>query len=50
MKQGKKPTNKHKEAMLRVGLNSDNWLVTKSLAYEIHLVHRETGRERIIPV
>nr|WP_167552755.1 hypothetical protein [Aneurinibacillus migulanus] len=32
-----------------VRLNPENWLVTKNLPGKLHLVHRETNRERIIP-
>ncbi|WCK53867.1 hypothetical protein PP175_21495 [Aneurinibacillus sp. Ricciae_BoGa-3] len=49
MKQGKRPTRKQKEAMLLVRLNPENWLVTKNVSDKLHLVHRETDRERIIP-
>ncbi|WCK55400.1 hypothetical protein PP175_05460 [Aneurinibacillus sp. Ricciae_BoGa-3] len=49
MKQGKRPTRKQKEAMLFARLNSDNWLVAKSLPDKLHIVHRESNRERIIP-
>ncbi|MCP1355437.1 DUF6906 family protein [Aneurinibacillus migulanus] len=50
MKNGKRPTRKQKLAMKAVRLNPENWLVTKNLPGELHLVHRETNRERKLPV
>ncbi|MED0673165.1 hypothetical protein P4S95_23605 [Aneurinibacillus aneurinilyticus] len=50
MKNGKRPTRKQKLAMEAVRLNPENWLVTKNLPGELHLVHRETNRERKLPV
>jgi hypothetical protein len=49
MKNGKRPTRKQKEAIKNARLNPDNWLVVKSLPDELHIVHRETGRQRVIP-
>jgi len=48
MKQGKKPTKRHIIAMTKSGLNADQWLVTKSLSDTIHIVHRESGEEKVI--
>ncbi|WP_438800611.1 DUF6906 family protein [Acinetobacter baumannii] len=48
MKSGKRPTRKQKLAIQAARLNPANWLVTKNLPDTLHLVHRETGRERII--
>lgn len=50
MKQGRRPTKKQKIAIAQVGLNYSNWLVTKNLPDTLHIAHRETGRERRIPV
>lgn len=50
MKQGRKPTRKQKLAIQAARLNPANWLVTKNLPDKLHLVHRETGRERTILV
>ncbi|MEZ2660536.1 DUF6906 family protein [Aneurinibacillus aneurinilyticus] len=50
MKQGRKPTRKQKLAMKAVRLNPENWLVTKNLPGELHLVHRETDSRRTIPI
>lgn len=50
MKNGKKPTRRQKLAIKAVGLNPKNWLVIKNLQDKLHIVHRETGRQREIPV
>lgn len=50
MKHGKRPTLKQKAIIKNAGYNPNNWLVTKNLANEIHLVHRSTSRERKIPI
>ncbi|HJV46613.1 MAG TPA: hypothetical protein VJ824_12940 [Bacillota bacterium] len=49
MKNGKKPSRKQKEAIKFARLNPENWLITKALSDKLHLVHRESGRERVIP-
>ncbi|WP_209121552.1 hypothetical protein [Alkalihalobacillus sp. BA299] len=49
MKNGKAPTKKQKIAIKEVGLNPNNWLVSKNLQEELHIVHRETGRLKVIP-
>ncbi|WP_412761269.1 DUF6906 family protein [Parageobacillus thermoglucosidasius] len=49
MKNGKKPTKRQKEIIKQARLNPDNWLVVKNLPDELHIVHRETGRQRVIP-
>ncbi|AIC95411.1 DUF6906 family protein [Shouchella lehensis] len=48
MKSGKRPTLKQKQAMLASGKSPNKWLVVKSLEDELHIVHRETGREETI--
>jgi hypothetical protein len=50
MKQGKRPTKKQKNDIKSVGLNPENWLVTKNLHHELHIVHRFTNTQKIIPV
>ncbi|XQY90670.1 DUF6906 family protein [Metabacillus sp. HB246100] len=52
MKAGKRPTNAQKQQIKQAGLNPQNWLIVKNLTHEhkIHLVHRETGRQREIGV
>lgn len=50
MKNGKRPTLKQKIVIRERGLNPKNWLVTKNANGELHLVHRETGTQRIINV
>ncbi|WP_394557309.1 DUF6906 family protein [Priestia aryabhattai] len=50
MKNGKKPTNKQKQAIERAGLKPDKWLVTKSLSGELHLVAKEEpAKQRVVP-
>lgn len=49
MKAGKRPTRRQKEAIKWAGLNPNNWLVCKNLPDELHIVHRETQRLRVIP-
>ncbi|WP_419182320.1 DUF6906 family protein [Paenibacillus radicis (ex Xue et al. 2023)] len=48
MKNGKRPTRKQKITMQGAKLNTDNWLVTKSTSRQIHVVHRVSGKQRII--
>jgi len=50
MKHGLKPTNKQKQAIEKAGLKPENWLVTKSLSKELHLVTKEEPiKQRIVP-
>jgi hypothetical protein len=49
LKNGKNPKRKQKLAISKARLNPDNWLITKSLPNELHIVHRETGTKKIIP-
>ncbi|MGA4718837.1 DUF6906 family protein [Fictibacillus nanhaiensis] len=48
MKNGKRPNRSQKDIIKFNGLNPDNWLITKNLPEEMHLVHRETGSKKII--
>ncbi|WP_197276462.1 hypothetical protein [Bacillus sp. JCM 19034] len=48
MKQGKRPTKRQKLLMEQNALNSNEWLVVKSLASELHLVHREKQDQLVI--
>lgn len=50
LKQGKKPTNKQKAIIKQAGLRPDNWLVTKNLQHELHIVNRTSNKERIITI
>ena len=50
MKHGLKPSRKQKILLKLHGKNPDNWLVTKNPPGELHIVHRETGTERILRV
>lgn len=49
MKQGKRPTKRHKVAMIAAGLKPVEWLVTKNLESELHIVQKITGKEKVIP-
>ena len=50
IKNGKKPTRRVKQIIKQKGLNPANWLVTKNLSTAVYIVHRQTGRERIIAI
>jgi len=50
MKNGKRPTLKQMGIIKSNNLNPRNWLVTKNLATEIHIVHRVSGKERKIMI
>ncbi|MBN6186343.1 hypothetical protein JQN58_05000 [Aneurinibacillus sp. BA2021] len=49
MKQGKRPTKQQKIAMQLEELNPKDWLVTKSLPDKLHIVHKETNQQLVIP-
>ncbi len=46
MKHGRKPTLKQIKRIKAAKLNPSNWLVSKNLINELHLVHRYTGTKR----
>jgi len=50
MKQGKRPTNRQKEAIEAAGLKASNWLVVKNLQHEneLHIVNRSSNKTRVI--
>jgi hypothetical protein len=48
MKHGKRPTIRQKSLMNEAGLNPKEWLVTKNLDFEIHIVHKQTKEEKVI--
>ncbi|MCM3411251.1 DUF6906 family protein [Metabacillus litoralis] len=52
MKQGKRPTRAQKKLLINSGLNPNNWLVEKNLVHDhkLYLVHRETGKPKVIAV
>lgn len=50
MKNGKRPTLNQKILIREAGLNPRNWLIVKNLPDRVHIVHRETGNERVIQV
>lgn len=52
MKAGKRPTRAQRLLLIKSGINPNNWLIEKNLQHnhELHLVHRETGRARVIAV
>ncbi|HDR8084567.1 hypothetical protein [Bacillus thuringiensis] len=49
MKNGKKPTKKEKIYIKSYNLNPDNWLIFKKVSNELHLVHRNTNKTKVIP-
>jgi hypothetical protein len=50
MKHGKRPTLNQKKLIEAARLNPDNWLIVKNLPDQLHIVHRDTGNERVIEV
>ena len=48
MKRGIKPTRRVKQIIKQKGLNPANWLVTKQPPGELYIMHRATGKQRII--
>ncbi|MGS0763152.1 DUF6906 family protein [Syntrophomonas curvata] len=48
MASGKTPTRRQREVIERYRLNSGNWLIRKNPPGEMHLIHRLTGRKRIL--
>ena len=48
MKHGKRPTVRQKKLMTTRHLNYENWLVVKDTSTEMVVVHRATGRQKII--
>ncbi|WP_172455686.1 hypothetical protein [Paenibacillus sp. BIHB 4019] len=49
MKNGKNPTRRQKQAIANVKLTPENWLVFKSEPHQLHIVHRVSGKPRVIP-
>lgn len=49
MKRGRKLTVAESNHVKSFRLNPVNWLISKKLSDEWHIVHRQTGRLRIIP-
>ncbi|WP_165616047.1 DUF6906 family protein [Bacillus proteolyticus] len=49
MKNGKKPTKKEKIHIESYNLNPDNWLIFKKVCNELHLVHRNMNKTKVIP-
>jgi len=48
MKQGKNPTRRQQLILLRCRLKPDDWLVTKFLIDEMHVVNRESDKAKVI--
>lgn len=48
MANGKTPTRRQREVIERYRLNSSNWLIRKNPPGEMHLIHKLTGRKRIL--
>ena len=47
--QTKKPTRKQKQLLTSLRLNADNWLVGKETEAGLYIMHRYSGRMRVIP-
>ena len=47
---GKKPLKRDKILLRYWRLNPANWLVQKRYSDKLQLVHRHTGKERIVPI
>lgn len=48
VKNGKRLTLNERKYLESLGLAVENWLITKKLADQWHLVHKLTGQEKII--
>jgi hypothetical protein len=48
LKHGKNPTVRQKKLMTAWHLNYENWLVVKDTSTEMVIVHRATGKIRVI--
>ena len=48
MKHGKNPTVRQKKLMTEWHLNYENWLVVKDTPTEMEIVHRISGKIRVI--
>lgn len=49
LKNGKNPTKKEKTQIKSYNLNPDNWLIFKKVSNELHLVHRNMNKTKVIP-
>ena len=49
MRHGKKPTVRQAKLISKMGLNYENWLVIKNTSNELVIVHRTTGKPRVLP-
>jgi len=47
---GRNPTRRQKELLKKYGKNPDNWLVIKNPPGELHIIHRNTGTQKILCV
>lgn len=48
MKHGKNPTVKQKKLITKMGLNVENWLVERETSDELVIVHRLSGKTKVI--
>ncbi len=48
MKNGKRPTRREKILLGEKRLNIENWLVTKRTSTELEIVHKYSGKTRVI--
>lgn len=44
----KKPTRRQRVLIEKCRLNSNNWLIQKNPFGELHMVHKMTGRKKVI--
>lgn len=49
MKNGKRPTKSQKKLLSSLGIQPDDWLISKNTSTETVVVHRLTGCTRTIP-
>jgi hypothetical protein len=47
---GRNPTRRQKELIKKARLNAENWLVAKAPVGELHLMHRLSGKVRVLKV
>lgn len=50
MKHGKRPTRRQMQAIAAAQLDTAEWLVTKSLPTQLHLMNRDDGKAMIIAI
>lgn len=48
MKQPKKPTRANKELISENRLRADNWMVIRESSSELEIIHKKSGKTRIL--